>query len=165
MSEMRDHYKVLQVDPAADPEVITAAFRALARRLHPDRDASGVHEHRMAELNRAYNVLRDPARRRAFDAERAQGLAAVGPGTETGSRYGGLSARWRAAEEEPPDNETRLSFGRYAGQTLREIAAQDAEYLEWLSRHAAGIRYRREIDQILRERAKASSPQSPRTSR
>jgi curved DNA-binding protein CbpA len=156
MSEMRDHYKVLQVDPAADPEVITAAFRALARRVHPDRDASGVHEHRMAELNRAYDVLRDAARRRAYDAERAQGFTAVGPGTETGSRYGGLSARWKAAaQEEPQDDQTRLSFGRYSGQTLREIAAQDAEYLEWLSRHAAGIRYRREIEQILRERAKA----------
>jgi curved DNA-binding protein CbpA len=52
-SAERDYYKVLQIDPEADPEVVTAAFRVLARRLHPDHDLTGVHEVRMAELNRA----------------------------------------------------------------------------------------------------------------
>ena len=76
----RDYYKVLQVDPEASPEVITAAFRTLARRLHPDRDLTGVHEIRMAELNRAYGILRDPPSRRAYDVERAHRLSPMGPG-------------------------------------------------------------------------------------
>jgi DnaJ-class molecular chaperone len=80
-SLQRDYYKVLQVDAEAQAEVITAAYRALARRLHPDRDLSGVHEVRMSELNRAYAVLRDPASRQTYDAERAQRLSPVGPGS------------------------------------------------------------------------------------
>jgi molecular chaperone DnaJ len=80
-SLQRDFYKVLQVDPEAEPEVITAAFRTLARRLHPDRDLTGVHEVRMSELNRAYAVLRDRTSRRAYDAERPQRMTAVGPGS------------------------------------------------------------------------------------
>lgn len=155
MSQPIDYYRVLQVDPEADAEVITAAYRVLARRLHPDRDLSGVHEFRMSELNRAYGVLRDPAQRRQYDAERAL-LQPMGPGTDAGApRRGGLAARWNAdaaaapASGEMDPNETRLSFGRFAGMTLREIAAQDAEYLRWLSRHSSGLRYRAEIERIL----------------
>jgi hypothetical protein len=37
--------------------------------------------------------------------------------------------------------------------TLREIAAQDTEYLRWLSRHSSGLRFRHEIDRILRDLA------------
>jgi uncharacterized protein (DUF3820 family) len=44
---------------------------------------------------------------------------------------------------------TRLTFGRYAGWTLRDLARQDPDYLRWLSRHSSGIRYRTEIYQIL----------------
>ena len=150
MSEPRDHYKVLQVDPAAEPGVITAAFRALAKRLHPDRDASDGREDRMAELNRAYAVLRDPDQRRAYDAERA-----LRPGTRHGATRARSSAQPAAAEEEPRagDGSSRLNFGRHAGSTLREIAARDREYLDWLRHHSSGIRYRREIDAILKERA------------
>ena len=39
-SESGDHYRVLQVDPAADLEVIQAAYRVLARRYHPDLSGS-----------------------------------------------------------------------------------------------------------------------------
>jgi DnaJ-class molecular chaperone len=159
-----DYYKILQVDPGADPEVVTAAFRALARKLHPDRDISGVEEYRMAELNRAYGVLRDPAMRQQYNRERALRMEAMGPGedaTPPQARSGGLAARWNrkgapsngSAEAEP--GETVLSFGRYAGQTLSQIAAHDADYLRWLGRHSSGLRYRRQIEQILRESLEA----------
>ena len=36
MMKINDFYRVLQVDPAAEPEVIRAAYRALARKYHPD---------------------------------------------------------------------------------------------------------------------------------
>ncbi len=171
MRPMRDYYKVLQVDPEADAEVVTAAFRALARRLHPDRDISGVEEYRMSELNRAYAVLRDPRKRQQYDAERS--LQPVGPG-DVGTGYearpagsGGLAARWRAheraatsgngsAQPAEDDGASVLSFGRYAGMSLRQIVEQDAEYLRWLSRHSSGLRYRREIEQVLRESAESS---------
>jgi uncharacterized protein (DUF3820 family) len=44
---------------------------------------------------------------------------------------------------------TKLSFGRYAGWTLRDLARQDPDYLRWLSRHSSGVLYRTEIYQIL----------------
>jgi uncharacterized protein (DUF3820 family) len=55
-----------------------------------------------------------------------------------------------------------LDFGRYAGQTLREIANVDVEYLRWLSRHSSGIRYRSAIIKLLNERVVApySGPDS-----
>jgi hypothetical protein len=42
-----------------------------------------------------------------------------------------------------------LTFGRYAGWSLRDLARRDPEYLLWLSRHSSGIRYRTEIYGIL----------------
>ena len=42
-----------------------------------------------------------------------------------------------------------LSFGRYTGWGLRDLARQDPDYLLWLSRHSSGIRYRTEIYAIL----------------
>jgi DnaJ-class molecular chaperone len=169
MSQLPDYYRILQVDPEADAEIITAAFRVLARRLHPDRDITGVQEFRMSELNRAYAILRDPAKRQQYDAERAL-MQPMGPGTEGPPRRGGLAARWHgdagtetSVRPDPAANETRLNFGRFAGMTLREIAAQDTEYLRWLSRHSSGLRYRAEIERILGADPQASY--SPRTSR
>ena len=43
-----------------------------------------------------------------------------------------------------------LTFGRYLGWSLRDLARRDPEYLLWLSRHSSGIRYRTEIYGILR---------------
>ena len=42
-----------------------------------------------------------------------------------------------------------LDFGRYLGWSLAEIARHDPDYLRWLSRHSAGIRFRDEIERLL----------------
>ena len=65
---MRDYYAILQVDPGADPEVIEVAYRRLARKWHPDTNADPQAGARMQELNEAYEVLGDPARRQRYDA-------------------------------------------------------------------------------------------------
>lgn len=68
-----NHYERLKVTQDAPPEVIRAAYRALANRLHPDRNGGvggpddAVHE-QMAALNGAYEVLIDPMLRRDYDA-------------------------------------------------------------------------------------------------
>ena len=66
-----DAYKILQVDPEAEDEVIQAAYRRLAQKYHPDRapDAEGVA--RMVAINAAWELVRDPARRAAYDAGRS----------------------------------------------------------------------------------------------
>lgn len=65
-----DHYKTLQVDPAADPEVIEAAYHRLARKYHPDTNPAPDATARMAAINAAYDVLGDPGRRARYDLER-----------------------------------------------------------------------------------------------
>ena len=79
----RDYYATLQVDPGADPEVIEAAYRRLARKWHPDKNADPQAGDRMQELNEAYEVLRDPARRRGYDDAR---VVPHTPGTRVPSR-------------------------------------------------------------------------------
>jgi curved DNA-binding protein CbpA len=136
-----DPYTVLQVVPNADQEVIDAAFRALARKYHPDRDATRRAAEKMAELNLAYALIRDPKLRAAHDRARRVTIAGVTVSAVATPN----SAPLRSSE-----GGSVLTFGRYAGWALRDIARHDPDYLLWLSRHSSGIRYRTEIYEILR---------------
>lgn len=75
---MLDPYKVLQVDPEAEDEVIEAAYRRLARKYHPDVSPSRESLERMVQLNQAWELLKNPARRASVDRARTrtQGSAA-----------------------------------------------------------------------------------------
>ena len=69
---MRDHYKTLQVTRDAEPEVIERAYKARSRKYHPDRQPASEHAHatkKMQTINEAYAVLRDPRKRKAYDAD------------------------------------------------------------------------------------------------
>ena len=136
-----DPYRVLQVLPTADQEVLNAAFRALAQKYHPDHDGSDLAAKRMSELNAAWAMVRDPELRSNWD--RAQRHAA----------YGFEQPAPSSASVPPPPRAaaagTKLAFGRYSGWALRDLARKDPDYLRWLSRHASGLRYRTEIYQIL----------------
>jgi curved DNA-binding protein CbpA len=80
MEGMRDHYETLHVLPSADIDVIKAAFRALARRYHPDTYAGdkSAATKRMQEINDAYEVLSDAGKRKAYDLERKKGVGGGG---------------------------------------------------------------------------------------
>jgi hypothetical protein len=67
MRNWEDYYKILQVDPSAEPEVIDVAFRRLARKYHPDVDPSPKATEKMTKINTAHEVLIDPIKRRAYD--------------------------------------------------------------------------------------------------
>ncbi|MCL0069428.1 DnaJ domain-containing protein [Dehalococcoidia bacterium] len=71
-----DYYAVLQVRPQADREVIGAAYRRLAAKYHPDVNPSPDAADKMKQLNEAYEVLSDPARRAAYD--RSRGITSGG---------------------------------------------------------------------------------------
>ena len=75
MADATDPYKVLQVDPEAEDEVIQAAYRRLARKYHPDLAPGPEAAARMAAINAAWDRLGDPAGRAAFDRERAVRIA------------------------------------------------------------------------------------------
>ncbi len=68
---MRDPYEVLGVGPGASNADIKAAYRRLAKELHPDaRGGSPKLPARFQEVTAAYNQLKDEAARRCFEAER-----------------------------------------------------------------------------------------------
>ena len=67
---MKDHYRVLQVDRSAEPEVIDKAYRALSLKYHPDRAVPHRRDsatRTMQQINASYAVLKDPKTRRAYD--------------------------------------------------------------------------------------------------
>ncbi len=63
------HYETLGVSPRATSDEIRKAYRALARRHHPDA-RGGAASHEMAAINAAWHVLSDPGRRAVYDAAR-----------------------------------------------------------------------------------------------
>jgi len=67
---MTDFYKILQVDPAADEEVIRAAYQRIISKFHPDKNPSADAEERSQAINEAYRVLSDPVQRAQYDRER-----------------------------------------------------------------------------------------------
>lgn len=133
-----DAYRVLHVLPDAAQDVLTAAYRALARALHPDA-VSGTSV-AMARLNRAYELVRTPELRADYDRRRRWGdPIPVGPGSQPD--------RIRTADG--ADALDRLDFGRYAGWRIVDLARHDPDYLRWLSRHSAGVRFRERIRRLL----------------
>jgi len=75
MPDHPDYYETLQVSPRAEPYVIDAAYKNLAHKYHPDVNRNPDAHHRMAELNRAMEVLRDPGRRAEYDRRMIRLLA------------------------------------------------------------------------------------------
>ena len=137
-----DAYRVLQVAPDCEDEVLHSAYRALALKYHPDRDTTQFAARRMSELNQAYALVRYPTKRARHDAARRRASMPTIPPAPSGANGPDSPPRAVAAG-------TRLTFGRYAGWTLRDLARHDPDYVRWLSRHTSGIRYRTEIYAIL----------------
>src|ERR1041385_4756355 len=72
---MADFYGVLGVDRSASDDEIKKAYRKLAMTYHPDRNnGSKEAEERFKEITEAYDVLRDPQKRAAFDRYGEAGL-------------------------------------------------------------------------------------------
>jgi curved DNA-binding protein CbpA len=148
---MRDHYEVLQVHRQAGPDVIRAAYRALARKHHPDFGGDVV---QMVALNEAWRVLSDGARRATYDAELRQSYQRRATDREEPAPIRGFApmARTRAARA-GHDSGTVIDFGRYAGWSVGRLVDHDPDYLEWLARAPIGRRLAGEIDAVLARRA------------
>lgn len=142
MSERSDPYAILGVTSDATPATIRKAFRDRARSAHPDLigDAGLA---TMRSLNLAWDTLRDPVRRAAYDTSRL--LAG----------HAGLSSAqqpaWTGAAGRPPGRPSgsRLDFGLYAGWTLGEVARHDNGYLLWLADRPEGMPFADEIRTLL----------------
>jgi hypothetical protein len=71
----RDYYRILQIDPTAEPEVIEVAYKRLARKYHPDFNQASNALFLMQEINEAYEVLGDFNKRVQYDKERVEDKA------------------------------------------------------------------------------------------
>src|SRR5258706_2777749 len=73
----KDYYGVMGVDRKASAEEIKSAYRKLARKYHPDVSKEPGAEEKFKELGEAYETLKDPEKRAAYDQ-----LGSHAPGQE-----------------------------------------------------------------------------------
>ncbi len=120
MATKPDYYAVLKVDAEASPDEIRRAFRERVRACHPDRvanlddDLQALAEKKMVQLNEAYAVLRNPARRAAYDDQliRTHAPAALTPSQSVPRR-----------EPSPPPVDEHVSREQFAGREFVSRAA------------------------------------------
>jgi curved DNA-binding protein len=121
--EFRDYYKVMGVARDATQDEIKRAYRQKARKFHPDVSKEKDAEARFKEMGEAYEVLKDPEKRAAYDK---------------------LGANWKAGQEfqPPPDWNTGFEFsgGGFTGGDATDFS----DFFEALYGRGTGQRGKRE---------------------
>ncbi|MEE9412465.1 MAG: DnaJ C-terminal domain-containing protein [Methylococcales bacterium] len=120
--EYKDYYQILDVTKDAPQDDIKRAYRKLARKYHPDVSKESDAEERFKEVGEAYEVLKDPEKRTAYDQ---------------------LGTNWKAGQEgfqPPPDWNAGFEF-HGGGFTSDQFGAADySDFFEQLfGRGAAGF--------------------------
>lgn len=79
--KFKDYYATLEVPRDADADAIRKAYRRLARKYHPDVSKEAAAEEQFKEVGEAYETLKDPEKRAAYDAlgQRASGEEFTAP--------------------------------------------------------------------------------------
>ena len=136
--EFKDYYKTLGVAREASADDIKTAYRKLARKFHPDVSKEKNAEARFKEIGEANEVLKDPEKRAAYDADVGQwerqqdaGGAQRGGGPQDFQPAAGLgqpdsnsAARDAGGNNDPFDGSDRSDFfealfGRARRRTAR----------------------------------------------
>ncbi|MFC5569228.1 DnaJ C-terminal domain-containing protein [Lysobacter yangpyeongensis] len=86
--QFKDYYETLGVEPGAGEAEIKSAYRRLARKYHPDVSKEPGAEEKFKAVNEAYEALRDPQKRAAYDQLRARGYR---PGDDVQPPPGGFA--------------------------------------------------------------------------
>ena len=166
-----DAYGILRITLNAEDFILEAAYRALARHFHPDgKTPNSV---RMAEINRAYDLVRHPSGASGTTASTTfDRWAPARPASRRAWPPRRSADACRHRPMAPPRRGQgplmTVDFGRYQGWTLKDLAKHDPDYLRFLSRHSSGVRYRNQIAQLLPDerrppRAAAGSTDPPTT--
>lgn len=106
--EFKDYYGVLGVEPSAGDAEIKTAYRRLARKFHPDVSKEVGAEDKFKAVNEAYEALRDPEKRKAYDQVRAGGYR---PGDQVRPPPGGF----RGGQGGQPDFDEIFAGGGAGG--------------------------------------------------
>jgi len=122
--EFRDYYEVMGVKRDATQDDIKRAYRLLARKYHPDVSKEAEAEEKFKEVGEAYEVLKDPEKRAAYDQ---------------------LGKNWKAGQEfrPPPNWDEGFEFsGRSSGDGYAGYGGQGREqfsdFFEQLFRQSRG---------------------------
>lgn len=109
--DYKDYYKVMGVARTASQDEIKRTYRKLARKYHPDVSKEANAEEKFKEVQEAYEVLKDPEKRAAYDQ---------------------LGSQWRSGQEfrPPPDWGKGFEFSRGFGSAG---AADDAGFSDFFS--------------------------------
>ncbi|MFP4551389.1 MAG: DnaJ domain-containing protein [Spirochaetales bacterium] len=109
MAVERDFYQILEISRSADGDQIRTAYRRMAKRYHPDR-AETADPEAFRRAQDAYETLKDPGRRRAYDEElaRAEYYSRGFGGAERPGGAGGRASRRRSSSYDRPTDRTRM---------------------------------------------------------
>lgn len=127
-------YEVLGVPPSATAEEIRAAYRRLTLAYHPDRNPAPQAGHWMAQINRAYAILSDPAQRAAYDRQQQAGARVRCPSCTNGIAtrgYDGRRIRCPVCLGRGTISREEAAAGVSGGQTRREETQRRAVRHNW----------------------------------
>ncbi len=109
--EFKDYYTIMGVKRDATQDEIKRAYRKLARKYHPDVSKEPNAETRFKEIGEAYEVLKDPEKRTAYDQ---------------------LGANWKAGQDFRPPPDWNQGFEFHGGGFTNADASQFSDFFESL---------------------------------